>query len=227
MKRLFMNFKTIYLLSSILFFGNIFSKSNSFSISMSSGISYISFNKLEGSYNNSSLDEIHYETKEKSNLSLSCTFRYYPFYKHNFCIGVDYTQINPLLKVKFDKSIQTYMEIPNIKYYLKAIPITFTYEYQLFNKAFSPFGGVGLSYIYTNIREEFLYTTRANTNYEYIDNIYSCNFTIGCKTIINKNWQIISQIIYRYSSALEFKEGYQINMSGFTFYIGILSNIHI
>ena len=217
-----MNLKIIFLSFLILSIGELYAQSKDFSFNLSAGLSYIPLNELEQSYNKLSSDAIHFELERNLSFIPLFMFGYSPVSNHKITIGIEYLKLQPLVKVIFDKPIQTYMEIPNIKYNIQGIPISFMYEYQLNDYTFSPFVSVGMSYIHADISEEKLYTGRSHVKNEYNGNFYSGNILCGLKSVLNENWQITLFMVYKHSSNLEYKDSYNIKLNELNIYLGII-----
>lgn len=210
-------FLSLFILSVI----KVSAQSNKFSFSLSSGIFYLPLKELEQYYNKSTIEGIRFNVEKNINFMPFFALGYTPVVNHKISVGIEYFQLQPLMRVIFDKPIQTYMEIPNVKYNIQGIPISFIYEYQLSEHILSPFASIGMSYFYVKINEEKLYTARNHIKNQYSGNIYSANISVGMKSELNDNWQISSLMIYKYSSTIEYKDSYHIKLSGFYFYLGV------
>lgn len=202
-------------------------QSNTFSVQWSGGVSYLPFRSLRQYYEQLSTEDIHFTVQPNAASAFSLGMQYDFSLHHSVSLTVNYVESRPVMRVVFTRPVYTYMEIPDVRYDVQMIPFTFGYRYT-FNKAsFTPFAGIGISYLYTSIDKRPDYTSdirREQARQDFSKTTFAGEAAIGViKTLVNK-WDAYSQITYLYSPRLKLQEE-SIDFAGLSLLFGLQYNI--
>ncbi len=187
------------------------------------GVSYLSFSKLSNTLLEIFDNDMHYEL-DKSNPSFNAdlSIKYALSNGHLITLSAGVINSGPTAIIINDKGIQTYMEIPNIKYHICGIPLTLSYEYLFSQNRITPYLNLGVSNFFTTVKEELQYTARSRIKYKTEGNTYGSHFAMGVLANISDLIRMRTQLRYRYSSgmSLESGNGKKVGFSGWSLSVG-------
>ena len=197
--------KTFYLLA-LIAISSVYSQ-NRISISVLGGSNYIPMNKFYNfinSFENSYLDKFSFSGNIKIQYNFSV--------KHNIFIGIEY--INTTAAI--------YNCFLSANYTFSAIPICLGYEYSFksIGKYWSPYFGIGISYVVEKMEDRFRGDVGAGVLYEN-ESTYGFENKIGIEIDLLKNLFAVAELKYRYIGNTNLTNTVDINLSGVGFLLGI------
>ncbi len=180
---------------------------NRISISVLGGSNYIPMNKFSNflnSFENSEVDEFSFSGNFKVQYNLKV--------KHNIFVGIEY--INTTAAI--------YNNFLSYNYIFNAIPICLGYEYifKSIGKSWSPYFGIGISYVMEKMEDRFFGDIGTGVLYEY-ENTFGFENKIGIEIDFLKNLFAVTELKYRNIGNTNLTNTVNINLSGVSFLLGI------